>query len=213
MKKIKTTQPNALATGVFKKRMWPWLLIIVGALCPIVFFALYAKEYFIDKCLFCESFAQHLSPNLSQLITTVIICVVLALLAVIFFIFPKRSFTITACKIIYKKGRKETRLPFSSIDRVDTFGNDGIVALSGKKKAKFRKLKNRKEMYDALLTCMQANAKAMREIDGISVDTDKELALSKLAESKIRYFKNLLSKGAINEKQFADYIERALETK
>lgn len=212
-KRLNKTEPHALAKGVFKKRMWPWLLIIVGALCPIASLALYAKEYFIDKCLFCDSFAQHLSPNLSQLITMVIVCVVLALLAVISFIFPKRSFTVTACKIIYKKGRKETRVPFSTIDRIDTFGSDGIVAFSGKKKIKFGGLKNRKEMYDALLVCMQNNAKAMSEIEGIAVDSKDEVALSKLAEGKIRYFKKLLTQGNITVKQFDDYVEKALETK
>ena len=213
MKKNKTTQPNALATGVFQKRKWPWLLVIIGAICLVTPLMLYAKEYFIDKCPFCETFLQHLTPNVSVLIAMAAVLVALAVLAIIFFVFPKRSFVITACKIIYKKGRKETRVPFSSIDRIDTFGQNGIVAFCGKKKTKFKKLKNRKEMYDALLLCMQNNAKAMSEIDGIKVDSDKELALSKIAEGKVRYFKNLLKQGNITVEQFDHYIEKALETK
>lgn len=212
-KKINATSTNALATGVFKKRKWPWLLLIIGALCPILPLVLYAKEYFIDKCAFCESFLQHLKPNLSTLATMALVFVVLALLAVIFFVFPKRSFILTACKIIYKKGRKETRLPYSSIDRIDAFGKYGIIAFGGKKKIRFKKLKNRKEMYDALLVCMQKNAKAMSEIEGITIGADKELVLSKMAEGKIRYFKNLLKQGNISIEQFDDYVEKTLETK
>ena len=212
-KKIKTAEPNVMATGVFKARKWPWLLIIAGILCPIIPFALYAKEYFIDKCIFCETFAQHLSPNLSQLIIMVVVCVVLVLLAVIFFVFPKRSFVVTACKIIYKKGRNETRVPFTSIDRVDVRGRSSIVVTVSTKKFKFKNLKNRKEIYDALLFYIQNNAKAVSEIENISVGPDRETTLSKLAEGKIRYFKNLLNKGSITEKQFANYVEQALETK
>ena len=68
-------------------------------------------------------------------------------------------------------------------------------------------------MYDALLVCMQNNAKAMSEIEGIAVDSKDEVALSKLAEGKIRYFKKLLTQGNITVKQFDDYVEKALETK
>ena len=140
--------------------------------------------------------------------------VVLVILAIIFAIHPKRSLVVTACKIICKKGRKkETRVPFTSVDRIDVLGLDGIIVYVSKEKFKFKKLKNRKEIYDALLFCIEKNAKAVNEINKISVDSNNELALSKLAESKIRYFKNLLNNGAINEKQFADYVEKALETK
>ncbi len=212
-KKFKTTEPNALATGIFKKRKWPWLLVIVGALCPIVPLALYAKEFFVDVCLYCESFWQHLSPNSSLLYAMLAVFVAFVLLAIIFTAFPKRSLIVTACKILHKKGRKETRVPFSSIDRIDVRGRDGIIVCVSAEKFKFKKLKNRKEIYDALLFCIQSNAKAVNEIENISAGPDREKVLSKLAESKIRYFKNLLNNGAITEKQFADYVEKALETK
>ncbi len=212
--KIKTTEPNALSTGVFKKRKWPWLLVIAGVLCPLLPLALYAKEFFIDACPYCETFSQHLAPNASSLIAMVAVFVVFILLAIICTVYPKRSLIVTACKIIYKKGRKkETRVPFTSIDRIDVLGSDGIIVYVSTEKFKFKKLKNRKEVYDALLFCIEKNAKAVSEINNISVGPDKEATLSKLAESKIRYFKNLLNSGAINEKQFADYVEKALETK
>ena len=46
-----------------------------------------------------------------------------------------------------------------------------------------------------------------------AVDSKDEVALSKLAEGKIRYFKKLLTQGNITVKQFDDYVEKALETK
>ena len=212
-KKIKKAEPNALATGVFKKRKWPWLLVIAGALFPIIPLALYAKEFFGGPCPYCETFMQHLHPNASLLNTMFIIFVAFILLAIICTIYPKRSLTVTACKILFKKGRKETRIPFTSIDRIDVKDSDTIIVCVSTEKFKFRKLKNRKEVYDALILGVQKNSEMNKEIENISVDTDRATALSVLAEGKIRYFKNLLNKGAITEKQFADYVEKVLETK
>ena len=212
--KKKTVQLNALATGVFKKTKWPWLLVIAGALCPLIPLAIYAKQFFVDTCPNCKTFLQHLSPVVSALTVMIAIWAALLLFAIICTACSKRSLVITACKILYKKGcKKETRIPFTAIDKIDVRGRDGIIVFVSTEKFKFKKLKNRKEVYDALLLCIQNNAKAVSAIENISVGPDKELALSKLAESKIRYFKSLLNNGAINEKQFADYVEKVLETK
>ena len=212
--KNKTVQLNALATGVFKKRKWPWLFVVLGALCPLISLTIYAKQFFIDTCPNCETFLQHLTPVVPALMVLLVALVVLILLAILFTVFPKRSLIVTACKIIYKKGRKkEERIPFASIDSIDVFGRNGIIVRVPDEKFKFKKLKNRKEIYDAILFSIQNNAKVLSEVETISATPNKtETALSKLAESKILYFKNLLNNGAITEKQFADYVEKALET-
>ena len=211
-KKFRKTAPNALATGVFKKRKWPWLLVLVGALCPILPLAFFAKEFFVDKCTYCETFMQHLAPHIPFLAKAVVIFVAVLVIAILFMVYPKRSLVVTACKVIYKKGRKETPIPFTAVDRIDVRGRNGIIVRVSTEKFKFKKLKNRKEIYDALLLGIQNNTKMMTEIDGITVESTQESTLTKLTESKIRYFKNLLDKGSINEKQFAAYVETALET-
>ena len=213
--KNKTVQINALATGVFKKRKWPWFFVILGALCPLIPLTIYAKQFFIDTCPNCKTFLQHLSPVASALMVMLVALVVLVLLAILFTVFPKRSLIVTACKIIYKKGRKkETRIPFVSIDSIDVLGRNGIIVRVPDDKFKFKKLKNRKEIYDAILFSIQNNAKALVEVENISATSNKnEAVLSKFTENKILYFKNLLNNGSITEKQFADYVEKTLETK
>ena len=213
--KKKTVEINALATGVFKKRKWPWLLVILGALCPLIPLAIYAKQFFIDTCPNCKTFLQHLSPVVSALTVMIAIWAALLLFAILFTVFQKRTLIVTACKILYKKGcKKETRIPFTAIDSIDVRGRNGIIVRVSTEKVKFKRLKNRKEIYDALLVCIQNNAKALAEVEKIAVDSiNTEVALSNLAESKIRYFKKLLNNGAITEKQFADYVEKTLETK
>ncbi len=216
MKKMQAPKSHALKVGVFKKKKWPWLLLIVGALCPIVKFFTCVYEYLIAKCPFCDTFMQHLSPNLSTLKTMAFLFVVLAILTFIFLTFPKRSFVITACNIVYKKGGKKTSLPYSSIDHVDTFGKNGIVVFGKNEEIKIDSLKNRKEMYDALVGCIENNAKVMHSIHNIAPATEPEmndLPISQLADGKIRYFDKLLSQGHITVEQFDKYVERALETK
>ena len=213
MKKNKiTTKSTAIATGVFKRRTWPWLLILAGVLCLLAPVALYAKEYFIDKCSSCGSFMQCLASHASTLTIATAVCLAICVLAILFFIFPKRSFVLTACKIVSKKGRKEKRIPLSAITRIDTFGKYGIVAFTGKKKVKFKNLKNKKELYDALLSCIQKNAEAVKEVETISPTNQKAPAISDYAKGKILYFRNLLNVGAITNEQFADYVEKVLET-
>lgn len=212
--KKKTVELNAIVTGVFKKTKWPWLLVIVGTICPLIPLAIYAKQFFVDTCPNCKTFMQHLSPVVPVLTVMLAALVVLILFAIICTACSKRSLVVTACKILYKKGcKKETRIPFASIDKIDVRGRDGIIVCVSTEKFKFKKLKNRKEVYDTLLLCIQNNAKAVSAIENISVSPVKESALSNLAESKIRYFKNLLNNGAITEQQFADYVEKVLETK
>ena len=211
--KIKKTAPNALATGVFKKRKWPWLLVLAGVLCLAIPFAIYANDFFSGNCSSCETLFQHLAPQQTLLNTMFFVFVALVILSIIVTIYPKRSLTITACKILFKRGKKETRVPFSAIDSIDVKGNNGIIVHVSNEKFKFKGLKNRKEVYDALILGVQKNTDAMKEINNISVGPDKATNLSVLTEGKVRYFKNLLNKGVINEKQFADYVEKALETK
>ena len=211
-KNFKKAAPNALATGVFKKRKWPWLLVLAGALCPLYPLAILAKEFFITKCPYCETFVQHIAPNFPLLAKAALIFAVALVVAILFMVFPKRSLVVTACKVTYKKGRKTTPIPFSAIDRIDVRGRHGIIVRVSTEKFKFKKLKNRKEIYDAILLGIQTNAKMMTEVDGIAVESTQESTLTKLTESKIRYFKTLLDKGSIDEKQFAAYVETALET-
>ena len=212
-KKIKKTEPTALATGVFKKRKWPWLLMIAGALCPLLPLAFYANDFFGGKCPYCERFLQHLQPYASFLNTMFYIFIAVVVVSLFLMVFPKRSLIVTACKIVFKKGRKETRVPFNAIDRIDIKGRDCIVVSVSKQKFKFKKLKNRKEIYDALILGVQKNGEVAKEIQNISAGPDRATSLSLLTEGKIRYFKSLLNKGAITEKQFANYVEKALETK
>jgi hypothetical protein len=71
-------------------------------------------------------------------------------------------------------------------------------------------------MYDALVGCIENNAKVMHSIHNIAPATEPEmndLPISQLADGKIRYFDKLLSQGHITVEQFDKYVERALETK
>ena len=103
-KNTKVVEPQALATGIYKKRVWPWLLILVSILIVAAFIALIAIEFFnAPRCEnhTCETFLEyaiHYNPFLMiacAFVLIVILCVIISV--------RKRYLTVTATTLTFKK--------------------------------------------------------------------------------------------------------------
>ncbi len=210
MKKQKIA-PQALATGVFKKRKWPWLFILAAIIVPVVTFAMITVEFFFFKrCNDCSSlyaYTFHYEDLLNTVWLVVAILVALAILCAILFV-RKRSLTLTATQLIYKKGRKTINIELSSIESIDT-GAKSIKVKVPFKKFRFAKLKNKKEFYDALNAQLQAPTIVVTT-PSTTAHVSTSVSLPTTAEGKIRYFQSLLAAKVITPEQYEKYTNTVL---
>lgn len=149
-----------LASGIFKKRLWPWLFVFLAAILVIASYTQVAIEFYGENtlCYFCPDFFTYFFYHHYQwLMTTFIIVaslIVVAILCAIIFI-RKRTLVITTSAIFFKKGQNLIQIPLSTIENIDT-GSQSLYVFVPFKKFKFAKLENKKELYDALLSQLSA---------------------------------------------------------
>ena len=109
-KKLKNNEQLILAAGVFKKRMWPWLFVILAAVIAAACYALIAVEYFFGTkvCETCTSYftyTRHYYQFVNLTLIVVAALIVIAILCAIIFL-RKRTLTVSTTQITDKKGRK-----------------------------------------------------------------------------------------------------------
>ena len=154
--RMTSMETQIIATGIFKKRMWPWLFVFLAALLTVASYAQIAIEFFSENnlCPYCtDFFSYYFFHHEDYLITTFVIVsalIILAILCAIIFI-RKRVLVITTTAILFKKGEKLIKIPLSTIESIDT-GANSILVFVPFKKFKFAKLQNKKELYDTLLS-------------------------------------------------------------
>ena len=215
-KKLKNNEQLILAAGVFKKRMWPWLFVILAAVIAAACYALIAVEYFFGTkvCETCTSYftyTRHYYQFVNLTLIVVAALIVIAILCAIIFL-RKRTLTVSTTQITYKKGRKTIEIPLSTIHSIDTASSCVIVNVPFKK-FKFKQLKNKKEIYDALLEQLVApviHAKEAVITTPITLTApaaaNTASAKPSLSETKVRYFQSLLNAGVITPAQFDSYV-------
>ena len=153
-----------LASGIFKKRLWPWLFVFLAAILVIASYTQVAIEFYGENtlCYFCPDFFTYFFYHHYQwLMTTFIIVaslIVVAILCAIIFI-RKRTLVITTSAIFFKKGQNLIQIPLSTIENIDT-GSQSLYVFVPFKKFKFAKLENKKELYDVLLSQLSASVAA-----------------------------------------------------
>lgn len=210
-KNTKVVEPQALATGIYKKRVWPWLLILVSILIVAAFIALIAIEFFnAPRCEnhTCETFLEyaiHYNPFLMiacAFVLIVILCVIISV--------RKRYLTVTATTLTFKKGRKVVEIPIDYIKSIDT-GASSITVKLPYKKFKIAKLKNKTEVYDVIASQMKVLAEApTAPAKTIFTPISNEAIIN--AEGKLAYFKKLYDSKLITFEQYEKYITQSLRT-
>ena len=216
-KKVKAVAPQYLAKGVFKKKAWPWLFVVAAILVVVVVLGLKVAEFSTaSKCGdHCSSAIDYITIHYANLISLVAIIagalVVVAILGAILFV-RKRTLTLSASELTYKKGRKVVNIPLDSIQNIE-FCNKGIVVTVPHVKFKFTKLKNKKEMYDALLA--QTNAPTSVTTTTVIAPNQSLTAMAApllanpTLEGKLAYFGKLRESGLITKQQYDKYIDQS----
>ncbi|MBE6700231.1 MAG: hypothetical protein E7584_08355 [Ruminococcaceae bacterium] len=217
-KTIKIADSQILAKGIFKKTFWPWLLVIAAALTLAVFFALIAIEFFnAPRCQehLCETFfaySSHYSGVINVLLIVAAALVLVAILSAILFI-RKRSLIVSTAALTYKRGRKVIHIPFESIQDID-IGASSITVTVPYNKFKFKKLKNRKEVYDTLFTRLNTSVTTTTTKTVISPYQSLTAMAAPLLENptlegKLAYFQKLHESGLITDKQYDKYVAQS----
>ncbi len=208
-KKVKLAASKTLATGVFKKRKWPWLFVLLAAVIAAALYSMIAVEFFFfkkcDACTTYYAYTFHYESIINKAVIVIAALVLLAILCAILFI-RKRTLLLTATHIIYTRGRKTKKIALSSIEYFDA-GSASITVKVPFKKFKFAKLKNKKQFYDALSVLLNTPITT-----GTSSVTGATVALPTTTESKIRYFQSLLAAKIITPEQFDKYTNTVLTT-
>lgn len=214
-KKVKLATTDAVATGVFKKRRWPWLFVIAAAIVPAVFYSMIAIEFFsAPRCSDCTTFYNytfHYATAINNVLIAVGALVLVAILCAILFV-RKRSLILTPTHLIYTKGRKSVKIDLSTIESFDA-GNNSLIVKVPFKKFRFAKLKNKQEIYNALFVELRAPATVVTEsVTSTPVVTASTVTLPTTSEGKIRYFQSLLAAKVITPEQFDKYTHTVLTT-
>lgn len=206
-KKTKLATTTFLATGIFKNRSLASFLIIVAILLPVTLYSMIAVEFFCFKrcnetpaCATFYAYTEHYTDAINYMLIAAVALLVVSILCAILFV-RKRSLTLTATMLTYQKGKKTIRIPLSSIENIDV-GLSSLIVKIPHKKFKFKKLKNKKELYDALLPLLQAPV----------ATSATAVSLPNTSEGKIRYFQKLQELGVITPEQFQQYSETVLTT-
>lgn len=218
-KTVKATEPQYLAQGVYKKKTWPWLFVIAAALTIGVIYAMIAIEFFTaprcgEECKTLYDYTFHYADliNLSLIIGAALVLV--AVLCAILFV-RKRSLTLSATALTYKKGRKVVNIPLDSIKAID-FSATGIIVTVPHVKFKFSQLKNKKEIYDTLFTQLNgAPVATATETTTVAAQSLTAMATPMLTnptlQGKLAYFRKLLDSGVITPEQYDKYIAQSFK--
>ncbi|MBO5932005.1 MAG: hypothetical protein J6Q70_07220 [Clostridia bacterium] len=157
-----TNNNQILAIASFKKKSWPWLFVLLAALTFIVPFIIVYIEFFGSYCLcsrclnIWDYFYFHQTELFVGTLITTGALLLIAILGAIIFV-RKQALVITNSTIIYKKGRKLIQIPLSTIQNIDT-GAKSLLVNVPFKKFRFKKLQNKKELYDVLYTQLASTA-------------------------------------------------------
>ena len=155
-----TNNNQILAIASFKKKSWPWLFVLLAALTFIVPFIIVYIEFLDSYCRHCFNFWDYFCFHQTELFVGTLITtgalLLIAILGAIIFV-RKQALVITNSTIIYKKGRKLIQIPLSTIQNIDT-GAKSLLVNVPFKKFRFKKLQNKKELYDALYTQLATTA-------------------------------------------------------
>lgn len=223
-KKNKALHQNALATGIFKKVFWPWLFVIVAAAIPLYTYECFLVEFYTSTRICgtgcCKNFIEYLSHYgnfINNLWVVVGALVLVAIICAIFFV-RKRNLVVESDAITYKKGRKVSKIPLSSVKNA-TVKKNTITVVVPFKKIKIKRLKNAKAVYEAIDALLHptaeaqaaaAKAEAPKSIDEIPFTVGINLPAA--AQSKILYFQNLLASKVITPAQYEAYTNKVLAT-
>ena len=210
------TKPQPIAKGVFKKKSWPWIFVIAAILTAVVTLVAKVVEFFTAcRCGdHCSNAVNYITIHYMGLVSLVLIVagalVLVAILCAILFV-RKRTLVLTASELTYKKGRKVVNIPLDSIQNVD-FSSNGITVAVPHVKFKFSQLKNKKEVYDALIA--QTNATSSITTTVIApAQSLTALAAPLLAnptlQGKLAYFGKLRESGLITKQQYDKYVDQS----
>ena len=212
-KKVKAAEPQILAKGIYKKRAFPCMVIIAAILAVVAFFAYIVLEFYqAPKCIDhkCDELLNYFFHYNIPLMIACIAALVLILFAII--LPRKRSLTVTASTLTFKKGRKIIEIDINSIKSIDT-GVSSVIVTVPHVKFKLAKLKNKKEIYDVLFT--QINAAAATETAVVSTSSLTTMASPMLTnptlQGKLAYFKKLHDSGLISGEQYDKYIAQSFK--
>ena len=217
-KTVKIADSQILAKGIFKKNVWPWLLIIAAVLAVAIFFAVIAIEFFTaPRCQdhLCETFYSytfHYAVIIDALVIVAAALVLVAILGAILFV-RKRTLVVSTAALTYKRGRKVIHLPFESIQGIDN-GPSSITVTVPYNKFKFKKLKNRKEVYDTVFTRLNTSVSTTTTHTVISPYQSLSVMAAPLLENptlegKLAYFQKLHESGLITDKQYNKYVAQS----
>lgn len=212
-KKVKAAEPQFLAKGIYKKRAFPWLVVIAAILAVAALVAYIALEFYNEpKCLNhkCDELLDYFFHYNTPLMITCIAALVLILLAII--LPRKRTLTVTASTLTYKKGRKIVEIDIDSIQHIDT-GISSVIITVPHVRFKFASLKNKKEIYDVLFTQINATAAtatAAVPTQGLTTMASPMLTNPTL-QGKLAYFKKLHDSGLISGEQYDKYIAQSFK--
>lgn len=212
-KKAKAAEPQFLATGIYKKRAFPRFVIIVAILAVAALVAYIALEFYkAPKCIEhkCTEILNYFFHYNVILMIACIAALVVILLAII--LPRKRSLTVTADTLTFKKGRKVVEIAIDTIKHIDT-GASSVIVTVPHIKFKFAGLKNKKEIYDVLFT--QINATAATKTAAVPTQSLTAMATPLLTnptlQGKLAYFKKLRDSGLINDEQYDKYIAQSMK--
>ena len=210
-KNVKAAEPTFLAKGIYKKRVWPWIFIIAAILAVAAFIAVVAIEFSNGpKCIDhkCSELINYLYHYNIPLMIACIAAVVVILCAL--FSFRKRSLTVSATAITFKKGRKTIEIPLTSIKSIDT-GASSIIVTVPFVMFKLSQLKNKKEIYDVLLTQMNAPAATTVTSPQNLTAMATPLLTNPTLQGKLAYFKNLRDANLISAEQYDNYVAQSFK--
>lgn len=221
-KKVKLATSETLVTGTFKKRNWPWLFVLAAAIIPAVFYSAIAIEFFFfakcgegHTCNTYYDYTFHYANAINSMLVLIGALVVLAILCAILFV-RKRRLILTNTHLIYTKGRKTTKIEVSSIKDVDV-GAKSVIVKVPFKKFRFAKLKNKREVYNALNALLQAPVAETTTVVTETVTTAPAVptvavGLPTTTDGKLAYFQSLLAAKVITPEQFNKYATTVLKT-
>ena len=215
-KKKNTTDSLTLVNGKIKQRKWPWLFVLLAVLLLANTYIQIAIEFNnpetrANVCKFCTdytSFVFHYSTWVDNTLLVAGALVLIAILCRILFV-RKRTLTVTPTELVYKKGRKTIQIPLASIESVDARRSKLFVSVPFKK-FKFAKLKNAKEVSDAIVSQKGFIATTFT-LENDSIPSLTNMAAPLLANptlaGKLAYFEKLFETGLISKAEYNKYVD------
>lgn len=179
--------------------------VIIAILTPIIYSAKYAAKFNSEDQASKDYYKSALGygigkrSDMSLFIFLGIAVIVVIVAAIIFFSYSKVEMTVTDGRVYGRaKFGKRVDLPFDSISAVGTTMMNGIVVSTASGAIKFKFIKNRDEIHDAV-------SKLLLERQGkekpVATTTIKQEIPQSNAD-ELQKFKNLLDNGTITQEEF-----------